>query len=519
MNLRVESRPGLIDLLRQLLANPDSELPVLNLVGPYGMGKSYLLRQVFEQVASDYPVAALNFAAPAGTWATGAAPLRALLPPDGPTPEHPELAPLAVSVSCALQAPRQPGQPWLLLIDGVDALEQWPVLQRALIKPVVERTRALVIVASRSPVAWHFWELRARCRPLSIPRLVPDETLAMARQAARTPLGLPLHDLALGHPAAVETLLRHFRVDPPPEGPEPRLDTLSKATRAVVGVVGVMRAVHVPTMERLLRRFLPGWSTLGDSSSRHLQEALRELKTRGHLDYSRGHRTVFTLALRRAVEADLQRRSPQRLLALWRELEAIYYDQALGQPITEARAVNEWLYFSAAPLRTSGDREPWARRWRQLCERAALGGADLPAQVYRDEDLLARLQEAGCLEAVHAALQEYVPIDAAVFTRDEARYGAYAAELLGRMLSPATHQERARLLALLDAARAMPDSFQAAELASVLAARTGDSITGIRRDLAVLVDRGCCSYDPATRAYALHPLIRRLLRDTPPRSE
>ncbi len=524
MEQRVESRAGLIEMVRGLLTQPGPDLrgrlPLLNLVGAPGMGKSYLLRQVSERMAPDHPVVTIDFATPITTWAAGSGVLAPLLPADGPGPEHPALAALGLALTARLPETISPEAPWLLLLDGLDDLEQWPAVQRTLIKPVAERTPALVLLASRAPLNWHFWELRERCQPVTLPQLVLDETLAIAKQAARGPLGRPLHDLALGHPAAIETLLRHFTGAPPPEGPEPRLGELSAPARAVVAVVGVMRSVQAPVMQRLLNRFLAGWSSAPTRTPRILQDVLIELKGRGHIDYNQEQRTVFTRALRRAVEAELRRDNPQRLMAIYHELEEIYYERLVEQPGAEPRAFNEWLYFSVMPLHHGqGSSERWVERLRGLCRRAAEAGADLPAQVYRDQDLIARLEESGCLDAVHAALLEHVPIDAAVFTQDAASYSRYVADLLRRLLSPASDEEWRRLDTLIDAARGVAEPFSAAQLASIIAARTGDTVHGVRRDLTTLADRGCCFYNPIERTYTLHPLLRRLLQYKPPATD
>lgn len=517
MELRVDSRVSLADTIFTLLAATRvaglGRQPLLNLVGPPGIGKSHTLRQLFDRVAPQSAVAALDFAWPASTWAASAPALADLLPPDGPTPAHPDLAALPLHLAWSLPPNRRPGDPWLLLLDGLDDLKHWPALQRALIKPVAERCPALVVVASRAPVTWHFWELRDRCRTVALPRLALEETVNIARDAARAPLGRPLHDLALGHPAAVETLLRHFTAAPPPDLPEARIDALSEPTRRVVGVIGLLRAVHVPTMQRLLARFLPGWDALLAAAPRRLDEVLRELKAHGYLHYSRDHSWIISPALRRAVAEALERHLPERAAAVAAELEAIYSAEAERHPITSARAINEWLYFSAPPQnRDEAEVARWLKQLRHLvARRVTLGGDDLPAQIYRDDDLIARLQSTGRLDAVHEVLRAHTPIGATLFTQDADRYGAYADELLERLLSAASADEGGRLRTLLACAHELPDPFTSTDLALLVGRRTGETVHGVRRDLALLVDRGCCAYDPARRTYTLDPLVRRLL--------
>lgn len=516
MELSLKSRLNLTDtvlsLLDELPAFGRGRQPLVNLVGPPGIGKSHALRQLFERIAPTYAVAALDFAWPDTPWAVAAPALAPLLPPDCPPPTGADLADLTLRLTWSIPADRAPQSPWALLLDGIDGLPHWQALQRALIKPVAERGPALVVVASRAPVAWHFWELRDRCRTLALPRLELAETLDIARPA-RAPLGPPLHALAHGHPVAAETLLRHFTVAPPRNLPDAQIDALGERARKMVRVVGVMRTVHVPTMQRLLARFMPEWPALAAAEPRALDGVLRELKAAGHLRYSRHHSTIINPALRRSVEAGLARYRPELLAGICRELELIYGAEAEARPLTAASALNEWLYFSTMPPGRGDDAlQRWTARMRHLfTRRVALGGDDLPAQIYRDEDLIEQLQRTGRLEAVHEALRDCAPIDAAVFTQDGDRYSAYAAELLGRLLSPASHEEGARLRGLLDAAREVDDPFSAAELAIVVAGRSGDTVHGVRRDLTLLADRGCCIYDAEQRTYALDPLIRRLI--------
>jgi hypothetical protein len=518
MELRLESRLSLADtLLGMLAASPapgPGRYPLVNLVGPPGMGKSHTLRQLFARIAPQYAAAALDFAWHESTWEAAAPALAPLLPPG--VPDHPDLAATPLRLTWAIPPAHAAGRPWLLLLDGVDGLERWPAIQQALIKPVAERSPALVVVATRAPVSWHFWELRGRCQAIPLPRLELDETLDIARHAARAPLGPSLHDLALGNPAAVEALLRHFRVAPPADLPPPRLEALGERARRAVEVIGLMRAVHAPTMRHVLARLVPGWDAALAADPRALDAVLRELKAHGHLLYSRRHSWIISPALRAAVAAELLARRPELLHAVCRELEERYFAAADACPLTDPAALNEWLYFSAALPPGDPLRDAWPRRLRHLlARRAALGGEEIGAQILRDEDLIGQLQRAGRLDAVYEALRERGPLAADLLTSDEDRYGEYVAELLDRMLSPASPEEGERLRALLDAAAELPDPFGAAELALVIARRSGDTVSGVRRDLALLVDRGCCAYDPARRTYALDPLLRRLIAPAP----
>lgn len=519
MELRLASRLSLADTIAGLLVEAPAagrgNQPLLNLIGPPGIGKSYTLGELYARLARSYAVAALDFAHPERTWAASADALAALLPPDGPTHSHPDLAPLALRLSCALPPSHGPGQPWLLLLDGLDDLQHWPIIQQALIKPVAERSLALVVVATRAPVTWHYWELGKRCRTMALPRLELEETIDIARSAARDPLGQPLHDLALGHPGAVEALLRHFTIAPPRDLPPPQIDALSEPTRRILGVVGPMRAVHPPTMQRLLARFLPGWEATVAADPRALDTALHELQAHGHLIDRGGDGWIISPALRAAVVALLERHRPERLAAISSELAASYFEAADAQPVAAARSLNEWLFFSAPSAERPG-RELWLEQLRHLCaRRLAHGGDDLPAQIYRDEELIERLQSAGCLDRVHELLRAQAPIGAAVFTQDAARYKAYANELLERLISSSSPAEGRRLRLLLDCAREVADPFEAIDLA-LITAEKGLTVHGVRRDLTLLGDRGCCVYDEPNRTYTLDPLVRRLLAAVDP---
>ena len=516
MELRLESRLSLADTVLEMLAEArvvgHGHQPLLNLVGPPGIGKSHMLRLLFARLAAHYAVAALDFAWPEQAWSAVAPALAPLLPHQLSSAAPPELAPIQLRLTRSLPVDFRPGDPWLLLLDGLDDLRHWPALQRALIKPVAERTSGLVVIASRAPVTWHFWELRDRCRTVPLPRLGLQETLDIARHAARAPLARPLHDLALGHPAAIETLLRHFTQAPARDLPDPQIESFSEATQRAVAVIGVLRVAGQPAMERLLRRFLPGWDAA------HLDAVLRELRARGQLLARHNLPALVSPALRTTVSAALERFRPAQLAALTAELEAFYFEQALAEAAAPGEALNEWLFFTARPFAGDEERLRWSERLRQLCAaHTADGSGDqvaLSAQIYRDEELIERLQQAGRLEILDELLDTSAALGPAVFTQDTELYRAYATELLERLLSPASAEEGGRLRTLLDSAREVVDPFSATELALITARRTGETVHGVRRDLALLVDRGLCRYDAASRKYALDPLVRRLMPPT-----
>jgi hypothetical protein len=459
---------------------------VLNLVGPAGSGKSVVLDQLYAHGCRSAAVVRLRFSADGVPLAEVVPELRILpglatLPLDLPL----QCAALRVSLEGAAVAP---DTPWVLLLDGIDGLAAWPWLQDTLLRLALEQGHATVIVASRAPLYWHFWELADLAQIYHMPPLAEHECADLLPPTLVPELHSDLRTLSQGYPGSAILLAHRFGVAPPFD-----LDRLTPATRELVMTIGLLRAVQVPVMTAALTRFASS-----DDEQFVLQQqimlALQELKRLQLTTYSRSEQTRFVPALRLAVESKLRVHDLVRLDELYCFFADWYFK---AEPTNDRQALNEWLYFTACSLDdTAAASTDWLTRFEQkyyaLEERATLA-----SQIFADGELLARLQRAGCLDAI-------------------------AKRLDGGAIRPALHRHAdALLLALLGVAN--PDQAEELYQFARTAAGLGDSFSlnelsaalvqprhRINAALALLLEHGVCLVD--RQRYRLHPLFAGLVQ-------
>lgn len=366
--------------------------PIINLHGAPGIGKTSLLRRIRERCAEDYTVIAWDATSGDSREASRLAhPLRRLL--------------------AALRPHRQrssAGRPLLLLLDNLNDITFWKEVQEQVINPLLKRDDVLIVCASRAPLFWHFWEIRERCAMIQLYAFSEAETEQFLRGYDRELLAHTAYKLTLGYPWALVQLLRRLdddldEAEPRPEEPFD-LDRLSPDVRAITMVVGLIRLVDVPLMERMLQRFLPDLAAQGTRND--LYAALAELRATQLFYPYRRDRQAYRLrrALRHAVATQLCQSDKPRYREICSELAQAYRAQLREQPITGVAALIEWIYFSTEQL---ADRAPesWLQEARELL---ATGNLDLPtvvALLHEDSEVLGKLRAAGLLEDVKAAIR------------------------------------------------------------------------------------------------------------------
>jgi hypothetical protein len=368
------------------------ELPlsIINLHGAPGIGKTSLLRRVRERCTEDYTVVAWD-ASSGDSGENLAHPLRRLLATLRPHRRR-----------------SSAGRPLLLLLDNLNDITFWKEVQEQVINPLLKRDDVLIVCASRAPLFWHFWEIRERCATLQLYAFSEAETEQFLHGYDRELLAHTAYKLTLGYPWALVQLLRRLDDDldeAQPQLEEPfDLDRLSPDVRAITMVVGLVRLVDVPLMERMLQRFQPDLAAQGTRND--LYAALAELRAQQLFYPYRRDRQAYRLrrALRHAVATQLCQSDETRYREICDELAQAYRAQLREQPITGVAALIEWIYFSTELL-TQRAPESWLQEAQELL---ATGNLDLPtvvALLHEDSEVLGKLRAAGLLEDVKAAIR------------------------------------------------------------------------------------------------------------------
>lgn len=183
----------------------DSTKRITNLYGILGIGKTEAIYQLYDQFKASHSVILLSFDAREQQvypdarqhWREIAGTLRQLallkhLPEQIPA-EHDSNPPLIFASNLTdFPAADADSRPVLLLLDNLDELAYWKWIQEQLIKPLLEQKHCFILVSSRSPLGWHFWELNEHNTPYELEAFDLAETRSFLQ-----PIGLEQHSEAL----------------------------------------------------------------------------------------------------------------------------------------------------------------------------------------------------------------------------------------------------------------------------------------------------------------------------------
>lgn len=543
-------RTEVLDITSDLLdAVEDGEQPrqrIVNIFGIAGIGKSQAINQIYTNFSPRYPTLLVSLSSGAvGTVAADdevlsfadlVARLRALPGLDGqlelPTGSNLE------SSAFTLTAQQFPvgDQPFLLLFDGVGDFSQWRWLQEAVIKPLLEKKQAVLVLTSYLKLQW-LWELEEHCVSHDLATFTPDQIKSYLAQAGLDnllPLTANILDYTQGYPLAVRFLverLRHETTGSPlsPIEAEAALASFSPATRSLLDQIGVIRLVEVDVMLNLLEHL--GNPAIGRAD---VLKALMELTTEQKLqDTSQGLPRQLAPRLRQAVRTLLDR---EAYLRICRTLADTYWQRANERPKTQAHALLEWLYFSSELVKDQGshEREEWMARLRQLFQRAiavhqedrATANPVLFVLFYRDRELIDQLKQAGLDDAVSAQLNIFLEeVDQLLPTNVEqlnnnafgTDFDATCQEVLNDLYDRMpTAKLPARLRTPLSFVLTMRRIIEPGQLDNSALKRR----VGVESRLApaeagqvvnALLERGLLLHTPEQQNYRFHPLIRSLV--------
>jgi hypothetical protein len=461
--------------------HPHNQPPaVVNIHGIGGIGKSLMLRQLFEEFQQRSSIVWWNFDrfdiadAPDQvlSWNEALIPLRQLpyfaQVPGAVCLRQKDGTEQEVNFHLLSEMVLSEGDhtPLLLLLDGVDDMDStcWKWFQQYVIKPLIEQQDTLVICASQSPLLWHFWEIRDRGALFEAQPFSFAETHAYLHLYQRELLTKPLYDLTLGYPLALDTVMAMFDHENrrdcsfafPVPGSLDQFD-LTAATRSLIveSGVGVMRRVE----KRLLRQIANVQFADVDPAQieQWITSALLELKAHKYLEsYRKGQPLRFVSPLRHAVEQWQMANHKHSYLSLCTRLAEFYYQRFTQQPITELGAFNEWLFFSATianlnPQDHYLDMDVWSKRLTNALEQAQQKGErlrpnwfdEVVVAFYRDGELMRRLHTSNLFETVHQSIHALVgdrQLDLPVL--NDAETVVYCEQVLGRLVARLPEERR-----------------------------------------------------------------------------
>jgi hypothetical protein len=550
-------RTGILDdiqerlhTLENMATAPAAE--ILNIYGISGLGKTYLIHQVFERFKQDYSVIWLDFdtnrSAPVQPEIypldTVVERLRAHIDaleflPDTvathgneyPTAQYQvrfDIAGLAFAES----------RPILLLLDHLDELDYWKWAQAELIEPLIEQQTALVLCVSQSPLFWNFWELRERCTLQVAEPFSEAETEEYFRQHGRALVARSAQEWARGYPLQLDQI-RPLLLSTPqsdtveePVSMDSILEKLSPEARVLLPYIGLLRRIEVPVVVRLVQELQP--ADLPNLSTNKLRSLLLNhvLPELNHLDLMEGYsrrlpQQRLRLLVRRALEAHMQTNEPDLYRRIYATLARLYANQFWRWPIDEMQALGEWLLFSTVPLQddqSEAARHAWLQELERLFERAVLVGRKLAVALYRDREVMNRLQELDLLIALQEVMHQQIGTDdQAPPILNETELEQYRRDLIEHLsehpqLCSIQRYVPGGLFVLLQTISSLDFTFDLQTLRQHLNERVDVTITpgAINTIVALLQSCGFLTYDREQRRYQLTSQIVPLLAKVPP---
>lgn len=535
---------GLQTNIRQLDEGHASAKLIVNLHGITGIGKTQLIDQVWSQLKQEYASVFVSFgredvqdeAGQIASWSTLIDMLRTYVPALKNLPaditltsgETRSSADLTVKFT-ATRLDQTIKPPLLLILDALDGLPYWRWIQEHIIKPLIIQQQALVICTSQAPLFWHFWELRENCDPQEVPAFSLDETRQFLRFFGQELLVQMVYDLTLGYPLglyqAVQLIMQGGDYKARLSQRSLALESLSPAVREVLRYAGLLRRVEVPVMREILAQALRHWADMPTLlAQQRLFTILSELRARGCFESLRKDQPLrFIAEVRLTTEATLRSTEPELYERTCAWLAALYAQRVQEQPVTDQSAFNEWLYFSAARYEMAPSPaalSAWNEQMRQVFDRARLAGPQLAVALYRDVDLVQRLNTTDMLPVLSRLLAS------------SPETGASASALLSQAdVRPYLHDYRRAMLLQLserlplhklparigdrftDVLQCIADINDEFDVRTLLQ-ELGETQPGpVNEAMALLNSWSFLVYDRARRTFRLQPLIQHLLSD------
>jgi hypothetical protein len=212
---------------------------------------------------------------------------------------------------------------------------------------------------------------------------------------------------------------------------------------------------------------------------------------------------------------------------MYATLTCLYADQFWRRPIDEMQALCEWLLASTVPLLddcSEATRHAWLQELARLFERASLVGRKLALALYRDREVMTRLQALDLLAALQDVMHQHIGADDhAPPILNETELEQYRRDLIEHLSEhPQLHSIQryipGGLYVLLQTISSLDFTFDLHTLRQRLNERVDVKITpgAINTIVALLQSCGFLTYDREQRCYQLTSQIVPLLVKIPP---
>lgn len=420
--------------------------------------------------------------------------------------------------------------PRLLLLDGVDDVPHWKEIQRYIIKPLTtskaDGMSVHVLVASQSPIFWHFWELREMTTLAEIPPFTLGETRAFLdrnypRYAIHTE---QLHSLTGGYPAALAELLpilveeETTDSDRAPTGsadagdPDISHEDLSAAIAEYkeLGWIGLLRRTDPVSLETVLHAAFPNDERWRDAPQPGFNKSIHELRQQL---WQAGYNLPLSPKQRAWLKDSQEQQNPEIYRKVLRHL-IVRYEELIGNrdfAQLYRDVFNEWLYLHVCLGKVPPD---YNSVWRDLAIRR-----DAAIQALsRDDELLTLIHSSPRRADYLAFLPELVQLNITSQTKEQ-----YMDKLLERLYHALGNNDLVQpsLQAVLRAAYRAGDGaernrFELKDLQDELPKLK----PGIVSDLVLLLNsRSFVLYDAQSRSFELNQVLRSFVQVFPERVE
>ncbi len=337
------------EIQNSLTAQPNTESTIYNIYGITGIGKSYILRTLLDK----QPALLFNFDTDKpmdrekrSSFAAALEEVRSTYSASAITfPDPTNISDLEVYTQ-HVGDPSQP--PRLILFDGVDDVPYWKEIQRCLIKPLTtpraEGAPINVIVASQSPIFWHYWELREMVELIEIPPFELDETRQFLKENYPSYAGLSedFHNFTGGYPLALEELLTII------DGGLSAADQarLKEAieTHKELGWIGLLRRTDPASLEIVLHAADPNDERWREEPKLGFNEQIQLLRQQL---WDAGYSLPLSPQQRAWLKEHQLARYPEAYRRVLGAL-VIHYEERISKrdyPQLHRHTFNEWLYF------------------------------------------------------------------------------------------------------------------------------------------------------------------------------
>lgn len=400
----------LVDRLADLRCGRAVQYRLVNLYGDPGVGKTTLLGALGAQIADSIGLHTVSITLGAATSDGDAAQqvIRDRLQPILPDAVVADLAQLGQALTQA---------PALLLID-CEVVQIAAVMARLeqFLTPLIRAARALIVIASPTPLRWRHFENRRVAQALELHALTPAESAAQLQCAPDQ--AAAIFELSAGLPLANELLRPLLAAQPAPErwSPEEQRRVAAQIPAAIYRQLQVQLSTEqhqAIEILALLRVFYP--TTLAHfvgadvgapdawRQERRQAELLRDLVAAALIRWDQDDRRYRILPpLRHLIARALRLHDPQRCARI-AQLSLQYVQHLVeAAPLTRDAQFIEYLYHHCASSDTSGSPQVF---FRQLVQRHYVSpdgrrvfsaGIDgLRRRLASDPDLPALLQQRG----------------------------------------------------------------------------------------------------------------------------